>query len=151
MTNYADGRSSVLQALQEELVGPSPRGSEIDCTQPMFFDNAKESYGPWRQKGSGEEILLRDPPCKRYGVGVLYPMETHADELSQDPTGEAFIKASGTGEDASHPEYIVTDQAQQLMDEINKRADESKFEPESYDFDPFSLSKPQEGAIASIS
>jgi len=101
----------------------------------MFFDNAKESYGPWRQKGSGEEILLRDPPCKRYGVGVLYPMETHADELSQDPTGEAFIKASGTGEDASHPEYIVTDQAQQLMDEINKRADESKFEPESYDFD----------------
>lgn len=135
MPNNLDGRSIVLQALQEELVGPSPHGKEIDCMQPISFDDAKESYGPWRQKGSGEEILLRDSPCKRYGVGVLYPMETQEDELSQDPTGEAFIKAIDTGEDASHPEYIITDQAQQLIDEIDKRADESKFEPESYDFD----------------
>jgi hypothetical protein len=31
-------------------------------------------WKPWRQKGSGEEILTRDAPLTRYGVGVLYPI-----------------------------------------------------------------------------
>ena len=47
----------------------------IDCSQPIVFETADQSYGPWRQSGSGDEILQRDPPFQRYGVGVLVPIE----------------------------------------------------------------------------
>ena len=84
MANYVKGRTVVLQALKEELVGPSPQGKEIDCSQPVSFVDAKQAYGPWQQKGSGEEILIRDTPVKRYGVGVLYPMGTPTEETTQE-------------------------------------------------------------------
>ena len=65
----------MLLALREELVGPCPLGEEIDCTQAIQLESAESAYRPYRQLGSGEEILQRDSPTKRYGVGVLYPME----------------------------------------------------------------------------
>ncbi len=66
-------RDSVLRALREELVGPCPLGQEIDCAQAIHLEDAETAYRPYRQLGSGEEILQRDSPTKRYGVGVLYP------------------------------------------------------------------------------
>jgi len=72
-------RDLVLQEIRKELVGPAPSGQEIDCTKPLSFDNASDARGPWRQMGSGEEILHRDPPTKRYGVGVLYPSTARAE------------------------------------------------------------------------
>src|SRR6266436_4010849 len=135
MSNYIDGRNTILQALKEELVGPSPQGKEIDCTQPISFDDAKQSYGPWRQKDSGEEILMRDPPCKRYGVGVLYPMGTPVEDLSQDPVAEALIKPAGIQAGIPLPEDLVTDQAQQSIDRIERRAEGATFDPDPYDFD----------------
>jgi hypothetical protein len=68
-------RDAVLRALREELVGPCPLGQEIDCTQDIHLEDGEAAYRPYRQLGSGEEILQRDSPTKRYGVGVLYPME----------------------------------------------------------------------------
>jgi hypothetical protein len=70
-----ENRDAVLRALREELVGPCPLGQEIDCAQVIHLDDAEAAYRPYRQLGSGEEILQRDSPTKRYGVGVLYPME----------------------------------------------------------------------------
>jgi hypothetical protein len=135
MFNYVDGRNTILQALKEELVGPSPQGKEIDCTQPISFDDAKQSYGPWCQQGAGEEILLRDPPCKRYGVGVLYPMGTPAGDASQDPVIEALTNAAGTQDEIIALEDIVTGAAQQSIDLIEKRSGAVKGEPDAYDFD----------------
>jgi hypothetical protein len=131
MPDYTGGRDSILQALKEELVGPSPQGREIDCTQPISFDDPKQSYGPWRQQGSGEEILLRDPPCKRYGVGVLYPMGTPVEEDSQDRSAAALLDAADpqTGDLAS--EEIVTGAAQQSIEQISQRENEAS----PYDFD----------------
>lgn len=74
MTIHIDNRDRILQSLKEEIVGPSPRGKTIDCTVPIVFQNREDSYGPWRQEGSGEEILQRDPPYQRYGAGVLSPI-----------------------------------------------------------------------------
>src|SRR5260370_17657056 len=121
MPDYTGGRDIILQALKEELVGPSPQGREIDCTQPISFDEAKQSYGPWRQQGSGEEILLRDPPCKRYAVGVLYPLGIPVEEDSQDPSAAALMNAADpqTGDLAS--EEIVTGPPQQSIHQILKR------------------------------
>src|SRR5215510_4936767 len=91
--DHVGNRELIIEAVKEELVGPSPRGKEIDCSGTIVFNEANESYGPWRQKDSGEEILLRDAPTKRYGVGVLYPLKTLSDSeetamlASDTPTG----------------------------------------------------------------
>lgn len=75
MPDHIANRDAVLRALREELVGPCPLGQEIDCAQAIHLEDAEAAYRPYRQLGSGEEILQRDSPTKRYGVGVLYPME----------------------------------------------------------------------------
>ncbi len=127
MVDYIEGRAVILQALKAELMGPSPQGKEIDCSQPISFDDAKQSYGPWRQQGSGEEILMRDSPCKRYGVGVLYPIGTPAESKPQEPLQN----------DHDNPiiENIITDNAQKLIDNIEKKLENTTNDPESYDFD----------------
>lgn len=83
---YLAGRQHVLEALREELLGPAPAGKELDFSSQIAFATIKEAYGPWRQKESGEEVLLRDPPSKRYGIGVLYPIrsQTQTDDNPEE-------------------------------------------------------------------
>lgn len=78
----------IIEALREELIGPSPMGTEVDCSGDISFENSADSYGPWKQKDSGEEILLRDPPMVRYGVGVLYPIGTGLDTADGEKESE---------------------------------------------------------------
>src|ERR1700694_4629654 len=73
MSVHIANREHILSSLKEELIGPSPQGEELDCTKEIIFLEASESYKPWRQAVSGEEILQRDQPLNRYGAGVLYP------------------------------------------------------------------------------
>ncbi|MGI9064873.1 MAG: helicase-related protein [Pyrinomonadaceae bacterium] len=73
MSVHIANRERIISSLKEELIGPSPQGEELDCTKEIIFSDAAESYKPWRQAGSGEEILQRDAPLNRYGAGVLYP------------------------------------------------------------------------------
>ena len=73
MTDHIEGREQIIDALRQELVGPSPAGAPLDVSHPIVFDTAKDSYGPWAEAGTGQEILQRDAPTKRYGIGVLYP------------------------------------------------------------------------------
>ena len=68
-------RELMLDALRRELVGPDPQGDPIDCSAKVAFQEQQESYGPYRDRTTGEEILQRDRPTKRYGIGVLYPLE----------------------------------------------------------------------------
>lgn len=83
-------RRLILKALKEELVGPSPQGKEFDFSTIKPFESSKDSYGPWIQKDNGEEILQRDSPTKRYGIGVLYPWQIVADDTAKD-AGNAVI------------------------------------------------------------
>jgi len=132
MPNYIEGRNAVLQGLQEELVGPSPQGSEIDCSQVISFDEPEQSYGPWRQLWSGEEVLQRDPPSKRYGVGVLYPLEMPADdETVKDQNLETFLTQVGD-EEASE---ILTPLAQRAIEQIEQRPERAVGEPEGTEVD----------------
>lgn len=75
MCDHIQNRDTVLKMLREELVGPCMVGEEIDCNQIVYLPEVESAYKPYRQLGSGEEILQRDSPTKRYGIGVLYPME----------------------------------------------------------------------------
>ncbi len=102
MPDHVANRDKVLERLRDELVGPSPCGEDIDCSGEIRFADAALGYRPYRQLGSGEEILQRDTPTKRYGIGVLYPicaapgpedLDVQAPPL--DPAEAADIPADG--------------------------------------------------------
>lgn len=110
MSANITNRHLVLKALREELVGPSPRGKELDCSASIRFENSKDSYGPWKQKENGEEILQRDPPTKRYGIGVLYPWQIVADDTPEDAGNAAIGLHSREEEDGQSTDSPLTPQ-----------------------------------------
>ncbi len=129
MPDHIANRDAVLRALREELVGPCLLGQEIDCTGPVQLDEAEAAYRPYRQLGSGEEILQRDSPTKRYGVGVLYPMEVRIDpqELEAqlpppDPDSEDAGTERGAGpllESAAQDCAKIADRAESRLPEAD--------------------------------
>jgi len=85
MVDHISNRNKIVQFLREELVGPSPAGQELDTSSlPLKFDSREKSYGPFVEKETGEEIITRDYPTKRYGIGVLYPFGTKESEPALD-------------------------------------------------------------------
>jgi len=71
VADYIAARNQVFDALQRELVGPDPQGDEIEVGESISVDE-ETAWMPRRQAGTGEEILTRDAPNRRYGIGVLY-------------------------------------------------------------------------------
>ena len=71
MADFIAARNRVLDALYRELVGPDPQGDEIDASEKISVDE-ETAWMPRRQANTGEEILTRDAPNRRYGIGVLY-------------------------------------------------------------------------------
>lgn len=69
----------VLANLQKELIGPAPQGHEIDLSELAKL-NDTDLFKNWIVKGTGEEII-KEPPLKRYGMGILYPAEFEAKTL----------------------------------------------------------------------
>lgn len=70
MTDLIDARANVLLGLRRELVGPDPQGEPFDPSTGSLAEDS--AWMPRRQADSGEEILTRDSPDRRYGIGVLY-------------------------------------------------------------------------------
>lgn len=103
MTSFDDsGRSSVLAALRSELFGPGPSnethliGTPIELDPPPSFETNKDSYGPFHEAVTGQEILLRDRPSKRYGVGVLYPQQSPLIDANEGDVGDAALTPDAT-------------------------------------------------------
>lgn len=91
MNIHKVNRNTIVSSLRRELVGPSPGTKQLDCTVPLKFLSFDDARGPWIEKGSGQEILQRDAPTKRYGIGVLYPFAT----VAQDNINDAGEAATG--------------------------------------------------------
>ena len=131
MPDYLAGRQTLVTALREELVGPCPRGTAIDCSREIAFPDRDSSYGPWHQMASGEEILQRDRPIKRYGIGVLYPPETPGE---RDPGGgEQDGEPSSESPPAGEAEDLIAERAAASIERIAERqlrgnSDESDFD-----------------------
>lgn len=149
MVDHIANRDAILRALHQELVGPCPRGEEIDCTQDIHLDDAEAAYCPYRQRGSGEEILQRDSPTKRYGVGVLYPMDTKIDpeeveaQIPPPEIEEGLINRQGTLEP-------LTETAACDCEKIAARVERRLPETDSDDFDLVSANayKPSSMAVS---
>jgi hypothetical protein len=120
MPDHITNRRLVLNALREELVGPAPRGKELDCSGQIVFETVENSYGPWVQKGNGEEVLQRDAPTKRYGIGVLYPVETPVGDDVSDAGSAAIGITSLESEDAQQLENPTTKKYQKDVERITK-------------------------------
>ncbi len=127
MAEHIQNRENIIQFLREELVGASPQGKPQDCSGEVNFQSAQEFYGPWRQ-ANGEEILQRDPPLVRYGVGVLYPLgKKHEDEEFKEETEISEFKLDESDSVLEENAYQSLEESQQ---EITKTT-----ETESDDFD----------------
>ena len=124
MKDHKADRDEMIAYLRHELLGPwepwhseglavLSQGSELDVTGEVRFASRKDSYGPFVQMGGSGEILQRDRPCKRYGVGVLYPRgvtlegdvpsgigDDEPDPSAVDETAEAFNVLTSDGEDS---------------------------------------------------
>lgn len=142
-------RDALLRALREELVGPCPLGQEIDCAQAIHLEEAEAAYRPYRQLGSGEEILQRDSPTKRYGVGVLYPMAAvvASDELDAQlppPDEQAGPQPPEITRETLAPSAVHD------CEEIAARAEARLSEADSDDFDLSSANtyKPSSMAVS---
>ncbi|MEU9674447.1 helicase-related protein [Streptomyces parvus] len=90
------GRDKITKALRAELLGPAPAGKPLDR---FTFEKKEDSYGPWTDAVTGEEILERDPLI-RYGVGVLYPV---AGTTSSRIADQAIVPGL-TAEDTEGPQ-----------------------------------------------
>ncbi len=99
MGDNAANRDRIVEQLRAELFGPDPAGTELDVSGDLQFEDYVAARGPFRQLGSGEEILTRDSPTKRYGVGVLFPPQTvMVDAVEQEGEGEGASLAGDTTE-----------------------------------------------------
>lgn len=117
--SHIENREEMIQSLREELVGPSRNRDHydvIDCSVPQHFEFKEQANRPYRQRGSREEILQRDTPTKRYGVGVLYPFPNatsiDSNEIDFTSNTEGVQELDGdidiVGED-EESEYLETD------------------------------------------
>jgi hypothetical protein len=74
-------RSWLVSRLRAEIVGPDPVGTEDDIRQggePKRF--TWDEFRKPRKQTNGEEVVWQDPPAKRYGAGVLFPIGVIEDQ-----------------------------------------------------------------------
>lgn len=88
MIDHVGNRDTIIRELREELVGPAPGGKPIDVNGTVHFDELQQANGPWYQMATGEEILVRDTPTKRYGVGVLFPRNAQLNDVGEFDNGD---------------------------------------------------------------
>ena len=72
-----EARGIVEDAVRRELFGPSdteaPRGTPLDVSSgSVHFSTKDESRGVFHDQETGQEILTRSDPLRRYGIGVLF-------------------------------------------------------------------------------
>lgn len=65
-------RKWLASRLRAEIVGPDPVATAVD-----FHPGAQLSWEEFRKpkrQANGEEVIWQDPPAKRYGAGILFPI-----------------------------------------------------------------------------
>lgn len=121
-------RRWLLDRLRAEVIGPDPTACDAPVQIAAGAETTFESWPAWRIpkiQPDGEEILWQDPPIKRYGAGVLFPVGiTEQRQLAEDA--------------ASTPEEILEEEAlpdtgafDSLEEDIQRRAGASSLDDDS--------------------
>ena len=98
MPQFVEARAKALSVLQRELVGPDPQGSPFDPENDVIEE--KSAWLPRYQSGNGEEILTRDSPDRRYGIGVIYSKGGRAPAQQDVATGDGPLEDAVIDPDA---------------------------------------------------
>jgi len=65
-------REQMLARLRAEIVGPDPAGKPVSLADKQTM--TWEEYRVPRMQSDGQEIVWQDPPTKRFGAGILFPV-----------------------------------------------------------------------------
>jgi hypothetical protein len=145
------GRQHLIEALKEEILGPAREGSPIESTAPLVFTKDEDAYGPFVQAGSGEEIVHRDTPLRRYGVGILYPAGVMAeggqwtDPRSDESLPDADVVEEERAAEAEVVQPAATDAIEEALQAVGDARDD---EPEELDLSGANLLKPSTIAVS---
>ncbi|MBC2705605.1 helicase-related protein [Desulfobacula sp.] len=78
---HIENRNKLVRFLKSEIMGPCKVGEPLDCSGSIHFESWKDANKPWIQKESLDEIIKKETPINRYGIGVLYPPSISHDEI----------------------------------------------------------------------
>lgn len=82
---HIENREKLIQFIRSEMIGPCLTGDRLDCSGEIQFEKWEDAGRPWVQKETDDEIIQRDTPVNRYGLGVLYPpQQSHEETASSD-------------------------------------------------------------------
>lgn len=97
-------RDALYESLKEEFIGPSVANKSItlNTDTTVLFDKFEELYKPYKDQKTGEEIL-QQPPSRRYGAAVLYPLRTRKEEVLEGKEESNNVQ--------NHEENLVFDEA----------------------------------------
>jgi hypothetical protein len=143
-------REDVLRALREELLGPSPQGSPLACSGDIAFEDAQASYGPYKQQETEEEILMRDRPTKRYGIGVLSPPEIPAEDGAEGPAEESVgdaVESAAAGEIDDGSAQVLASGVEALEKSSERLAKEVRADDYDYELSTVNAYRPSTMAI----
>lgn len=93
-------RCFLARKLRAEVVGPDPTGVASDVRAKYTWEEFRSA----KKQTSGEELLWQDPPTKRYGAGILYPIGVSEDAenvrtVSDQNTAELSVDAFYSADD----------------------------------------------------
>ena len=85
-------RQWIMDRIRAEVIGPDPNKNALpEISQDGVYDIAsKDALYNIGKQNNGEEVLINDPPLKRYGAGILFPKESQLGEelLNTSPVQE---------------------------------------------------------------
>ncbi len=144
LSEHLENRKWLLAKLRAEIVGPDPAGSaeQFAPLSPSRYATWKE-FGRPRRQMNGEEVIWQDPPAKRYGAGILYPIGVE-ESAEQARAGQALDMAAGEQSDFS-------DVDEKLEKRLEKTASKATFELEESDDYAVSLANAHRPSAIGIS
>jgi hypothetical protein len=148
--DFFAGRARLIDALRGEVVGPVREGHPVDCDVEVNFTRAEEAYGPFVQAATGDEIVHRDTPLRRYGVGVLYPSGLVYDAESRTHEEEEKLPdAEAVSEELTDAEHVIEPSlVSGLAEAAEALAGARDEEPEELDLSGANLLRPSTIAVS---
>ena len=86
---HIKNRDKLIQFIRSEMIGPCLTGDKLDCSGEIQFEKWEDANKPWVQKENGDEIIRKETPVNRYGIGVLYPPQVAHDESAPSDNVES--------------------------------------------------------------
>ncbi len=110
-------RRWLIERVRAEVIGPDPTGEALYDPEAsglcMTWDDIRQ---PFCTEG-GEEVLWLDPPSKRYGAGILFPLDTFIDSSPDHDERKDSANNAGSGFDD------LNDDDLKQNEKINRNAD----------------------------